>query len=224
MTVDPPAKRSRERGARVRLLDAAVTVIRRQGLSATTVDDLCAAAGVTKGAFFHHFPSKQALAVAAAQHWSHTTGELFAAAGYHQPADPLARILAYLDFRAALVAHAGGEPAAYSCLAGTMAQETFDSCPEIRDACGASILGHAQTLEADVEAALAAYRPDLLERGEITARSLAVHTQTVLQGAFVVSKAADDPSLVADAIGHLRRYLIHLFSPAAASPPEGASR
>ena len=94
---------------------------------------------------------------------------------------------------------------------------------EIRDACGASILGHAQTLEADVEAALAAYRPDLLERGEITARSLAVHTQTVLQGAFVVSKAADDPSLVADAIGHLRRYLVHLFSPAAASPPEGAS-
>ena len=63
--------------ARARLLDAAVQVIRTKGLSATSVDDLCAAAGVTKGAFFHHFESKQALAVAAAEYWSLTTGALF---------------------------------------------------------------------------------------------------------------------------------------------------
>lgn len=46
-------------------LDLEVDVIRAQGLHATTVDDLCAAAGVTKGAFFHHFATKEALAVAA---------------------------------------------------------------------------------------------------------------------------------------------------------------
>ena len=50
----------------------------------------------------------------------------------------------------------------------------------------------------------------LAERGtssEVTAASLARHTQTVLQGAFVLSKAANDPALVLEAIGHLRRYL-----------------
>ena len=54
----------RPTGARVRLLDAGVDVIRARGLNATTVDELCAAAGVTKGAFFHHFDSKESFAVA----------------------------------------------------------------------------------------------------------------------------------------------------------------
>ena len=51
---------------RARLLDAALTVIRAKGYADTTVDELCRAAGVTKGAFFHHFRSKEELAVAAA--------------------------------------------------------------------------------------------------------------------------------------------------------------
>ena len=71
----PTATRS---SSRDRLLDAAVSVIRTQGLHATTVDELCAVAGVSKGAFFHHFASKEDLAIAAADHWSVTTGELFA--------------------------------------------------------------------------------------------------------------------------------------------------
>jgi TetR/AcrR family transcriptional regulator, transcriptional repressor for nem operon len=44
--------------ARTKLLEAALSVIRSKGYSATSVDELCAAAAVTKGAFFHHFRSK----------------------------------------------------------------------------------------------------------------------------------------------------------------------
>ncbi len=210
--------RSRDRNARLRLLDAAVKLVRREGLTATSVDDLCREAGVTKGAFFHHFASKEALAIAAADHWSQTTGALFAGADYHRPADPLERILAYLDLRAALVQ---GGPADYSCLVGTMAQEAFQSAPAVRDACGASILGHAATLEADFAAALTAYRPELAGDPDplLTPHALAVHTQVVLQGAFVVSKAADDPTIVLDSIEHLRRYLRGIFT-----PQEGAAR
>jgi TetR/AcrR family transcriptional repressor of nem operon len=54
---------------RTKLLDAAVTIIRKQGFAATTVDQLCAAAGMTKGGFFHHFASKEAIGIAAAEHW-----------------------------------------------------------------------------------------------------------------------------------------------------------
>jgi AcrR family transcriptional regulator len=40
----------------------AIELARRNGYTATTVDEICTAAGLTKGAFFHHFPSKEALA------------------------------------------------------------------------------------------------------------------------------------------------------------------
>ena len=88
---------------RTKLLEAAFAVIRSKGYSATTVDDICRAAGLSKGAFFHHFASKEELAVAAALHWSETTGALFESAPYHTPADPLERLLAYVAFRREII-------------------------------------------------------------------------------------------------------------------------
>src|SRR5690348_11019770 len=68
--------------ARDKLLQAAVHVVRQKGYAATSVDDLCKAAGVTKGAFFHHFASKEDLGVAAAQYWNDFTTEFFKSAPY----------------------------------------------------------------------------------------------------------------------------------------------
>ena len=204
MVVESVGETSRGRATRVRLLDAAVETIRRQGLAATSVDELCAAAGVTKGAFFHHFASKEALAVAAADHWSETTAALFTAASYHELPDPLDRIFGYLDLRASLIS---GSPAEFTCLAGTMVQEAFESSPAVRAACESSIFGHTATLEADFAAAI----DQCHMHGDVTAAGLAQHTQVVLQGSFVLSKASTDPAIVIDSVRHLRRYLESLF-------------
>ena len=190
--------------ARAKLLDAALAVIRAKGYSATSVDELCHAAGVTKGAFFHHFRSKDELAVAAAAYWSETTGALFAAAPYHDHADPLDRVLGYVAFRKALLR---GEVAQFTCLVGTMVQEAYETIPALRDACARSITGHAATLEADIQAAIdqSGLTP------EWSAASLALHTQAVLQGAFILAKATGGASIAADSIDHLHRYLELLF-------------
>jgi TetR/AcrR family transcriptional repressor of nem operon len=200
------APRPHKSSAKAKILDAALMVIRAKGYAATTVDDLCAASDVTKGAFFHHFKSKDDLAVAAAEHWSKVTGELFEAAPYHRHADPLQRVLGYLEFRKQLLT---GAVAEFTCLVGTMVQETFESNPEIRAACEASISGHAAKIETDIAEAM---RQSGL-RGEWTAKSLALHTQAVLQGAFILAKAKDDAKIAAASIDHLRRYIEFLFNP-----------
>lgn len=55
------------------LLDAALSVFRVKGYTAAHVEDICEAADVTKGSFFHHFESKEEIAIAAAEHWIKVT-------------------------------------------------------------------------------------------------------------------------------------------------------
>ncbi|WP_375285327.1 TetR/AcrR family transcriptional regulator [Marinicauda pacifica] len=198
------APAGRRPNARERLLDAALKLIRETGYAATTVDALCAEAGATKGAFFHHFVSKDDLAVAAAAHWAETTGMLFETAPYHAPDDVLDRIFAYLDFRDALLA---GTVPEFTCFAGTMIQEVHESAPAIRDAAYACVTGHASTLEADFAEALALYgAPDAP-----SAQSLALYTQAVLQGGFILAKGAGHAGPARETLAHLRRYLEQLF-------------
>lgn len=191
--------------AKAALLQAALTVFREKGYAATSVDDICRAAGRTKGSFFYHFASKEALAVAAAAHWTETTSAFFAAAAYQQTADPLERLLGYLAFRQAILAGALPE---FTCLVGTMVQEVYGTSPEIRDACAGSIFGHAESLEATIAAAMAARGLG----GSWTAASLARHTQAVIQGAFILAKAAGGPAVAAESLDHLSRYVRLLFN------------
>jgi len=199
--------------AKDKLLDASLSLIRERGFAATTVDELCARAGVTKGAFFHHFDSKDALGVAAVAHWSRFASGLFQTEAYRQAPDGLGRVRAYLALRKSLIR---GELPQYTCLAGTMVQETYASHPALRDACADSIFGHAGALTEDFAAAM----KERGVRGPFTAESLAAHTQCVLQGAFILAKARGDGTVAIESIEHLERYVELLFGRAAAAPPE----
>jgi TetR/AcrR family transcriptional regulator, transcriptional repressor for nem operon len=193
--------------SKTKLLDAAKNVIRAKGYAATTVDDICSAAGVTKGSFFHHFKSKDELAVAAADHFSTAAEELFATAWYHAPQDPLDRLMGYVDFRASILT---GELHDYTCLLGTLVQETYATHPDIRAACDKGMSSHIAALLPDIEAAKTLHAPDATWNAE----SLGYFMQSVLQGSFIYAKSKQSPDVARENLMHLRRYIETQFGSA----------
>src|SRR5271163_4838776 len=187
------------RASSAKLLDAAVHVIRSKGYSAARVEDICAEAGLTKGAFFHHFAGKEACAIAAAAHFAANADALFDAAPYSLLPDPRARVLGYVEFRKAILK---GELPQFTCLLGTMVQEAYESHPAIRAACDRYIGEHAGRLAADIAEAKARYAAD----AAWTPEGAALFSQAVLQGAFILAKARRGPKVAADCLDHLRRY------------------
>ncbi len=190
--------------SRTRLLEAGSTVIRAKGYTATTVDDICAEAGVTKGSFFHHFKSKEELVLGAVAHWNQWTEAVFAEAGYHRLDDPLDRILGYVDFRTAILDR---EIPQFTCFLGTLVQETYATHPAVREACDRGMSSHIAALTRDLEAAKRRRAP----KADWSAESVGYFIQAVLQGSFIFAKAKHDADVARQNLAHLKRYLISLF-------------
>jgi TetR/AcrR family transcriptional repressor of nem operon len=204
-------------GPKRKLLDAALHVIRTQGYAGSSVDDICREAGVTKGSFFHHFKGKDDLAMAATEHWTGVTGNLFESAPFRRVADPRERVLAYIDFRAALIQ---GDLPDFTCLLGTMVQETYSTHPEIRDACNRALLFHARTVEADLTEAKRLYAP----KAKWEPLDVALFAQAAIQGAFILAKAQHDAAAARRAIAHVHRYVASLLPVPATSATEKSGR
>ncbi len=65
---------------RTRITESAIKLFSDRGYNAASVDDICAEAGVSKGAFYHHFESKQALFLALLDGWLKTVDNAIASA------------------------------------------------------------------------------------------------------------------------------------------------
>jgi TetR/AcrR family transcriptional repressor of nem operon len=109
-----------------------------------------------------------------------------------------------VDFRASLIK---GELPDFTCLLGTMVQETYSTHPAIRDACDRAILFHARTVEADLAEAKRHYAPE----AHWDPLDVALFTQAAIQGAFILAKASGEPLAASRAIAHLRTYLESLL-------------
>ncbi|MCM8794277.1 MAG: TetR/AcrR family transcriptional regulator [Candidatus Omnitrophica bacterium] len=186
------------------LLDAAERLMRAKGFWATSVDEVCETAGVTKGCFFHYFESKEHLGKEVLKRYCCRSADAKQRWTAGVPEDPLKRVFRHVDF-ALRMAHKKGNSA--GCLLGTFAQELCDTFPEIRRLCRDGFQSWSEDLKRDIAAAKKRYAP----QARFDPSALADHFVAVLQGAQLVAKTRADSSVVVRSLEHYRDYLKRLF-------------
>jgi TetR/AcrR family transcriptional regulator, transcriptional repressor for nem operon len=188
-----------------KLVDAGVKLMRAQGFNATTVDDICSAAGVTKGGFFHYFKSKEEIAKAAVTRFREGKAKDFQDAPFRKLADPLDRVFGRLDF--AKESSGGNKHSTKGCLIGVFAQELSFTHPEFRKACQDSFLRTAQDFEKDLAEAKSIHAP----KAEFDPKNVAMLYVSIVQGSLMLAKASENNVVLHENIEQFRRYLQALF-------------
>jgi TetR/AcrR family transcriptional repressor of nem operon len=193
---------------RERLLDEAQRLVLERGFSATTVDAVLAATGTSKGAFFHHFPSKDALGHALVQRYAEAdlvATEQFMAAAEATTDDPAEQLVAFVS----LFEEAADELATEQngCLYVSFVYEKQLVDDGVHSLIVDTVIATRERLAQKLEAAIAVHPP----RVPIDVTSLADLVFTTFEGGFILARTLRDPSLLRGQLTHLRRYLELLF-------------
>lgn len=193
----------RNANTKERLVEAATELMLTKGYTATSVDDVCKAAGLTKGSFFHYFEGKEELGRHLAQAFNEMATREFLP-HLEGIADPLDRVYAYVELRI----HVARTPGGLRCMLGTFVQELFSTHPALREVCARCLDEHTALIERDLAAAKALYAPD----AAWSPLSLARHLMAILQGGMILAKADGDPEVLVDSLEHFKAYLKTLIS------------
>lgn len=212
MDTNLDARRVRNPGqTRDRILDSAYELILEYGFGATTVDGIVGRAGITKGAFFHHFPSKLDLARALVERHAANDRAFFTqslARAEKLASDPLQQILILIGlYEEFFDAMDGPYP---GCLFASFVYENklFDA-PTLKVLQDAALFWREAML-AKLEEVVKVHPP----KKPVDLESLADLFYSITEGAFVMTKTLSDKTLLGRQSRHLRNYLELLFAPA----------
>ena len=203
----------RTSAARQSLVDSAGELIFERGYAAVGVAEICARAGVLKGSFYHFFPSKQALTVAAIDDywarqrtcWAELLGD-----GGRRPLDRLRAVFAANV--AAQTADKRDRGVVRGCLLGNLALELSASDPVVRARLDEVFAEQVAMVHDTLTAAAAEGSIDPARAGAVTARALLAQ----LEGMVLFAKVANDPAV----LDTLWPHALHLL--AADSTVDGA--
>ncbi|MCH9647995.1 MAG: TetR/AcrR family transcriptional regulator [Deltaproteobacteria bacterium] len=182
-----------------RILTSAQKLILSKGFPATRIDEICEAAGVTKGGFYYHFGSKDELALAVIDRYFDGIVEALTLED-PVPDDPREKVLAFI---AQAIEVARGPVLRDGCVLGVLTLDLAETHPEIRLALAERFSGVAKALEGDL---VAARESSPSWRGGEPS-SLARQFLVALEGGLVLAKAHDDPGLAVEALEHYRMAL-----------------
>jgi TetR/AcrR family transcriptional repressor of nem operon len=189
MSKSTPALSTRNPAAtREKLVSATVGMILKQGYAGTSVDQICAAAGVTKGSFFHHFENKEAIGLAAADWWGAMGTALYAAAWEQPDVDPLAQLDRFFEI---MIGFTEREEQC-TCVVGMLSQELSLANPALRAACERHLDDWTRNTAKMLAAAKAKYPPV----SDFDPEEIAWFLNSLWQGSMLVGKTRTRPDMI----------------------------
>ena len=193
---------------RRRLLEAAAKEIHEKGFRSCSVDEILAATGVTKGAMYHYFASKQELGLAVVDE-IYREGTLAPwREGLNRSGDPVSDLLSILK---QMRTSACASTVRCGCPLNNMAQEMASVDEDFRR--------HVESIFEDwrqlIVVALDRGKASGAVREGIDSRKAAIFITALIEGATGSAKNARDPSLKASAIETLE-FFVHTLRPGVA--------
>jgi AcrR family transcriptional regulator len=196
---------------RRKILDVAQAAILAKGFDATSIEEIVAAAEITKSGFFYHFRDKNELARALLENNIEIDRAVLTAVfrrGHELSEDPLHAFLIGLKLFAETLADLpNGHP---GCIVTTVCyqQRLFDA--KVRALNRQVVLNWRAHFLRELEAVAERYPP----REPVDLVALADMLSTVVEGGIVMAKALGEPRVLADQIQLQRTYIRLLFAPA----------
>jgi TetR/AcrR family transcriptional regulator, transcriptional repressor for nem operon len=187
-----------------KLVAATVGLMLKQGFAATTVDAICASAGLTKGSFFHHFESKEAVGKAAVEWWGRMGTALYAEAWNEASLDPLGQLHRMLDIMAGFTKRPGE---ACVCMVGMMSQELAATNPVMQEVCAKELQAWTENVTRLLSAAKKKHKP----KAEFDPKAVAWFLNSLWQGSMLIGKTCQSQAMIRANLKLARSYVDGLF-------------
>lgn len=187
---------------RNKLIEATGSLITKRGFNATTVDDICAEAGVTKGSFFHHFKNKDDIGEAVVRAWGEF-GRVTYAKASEKPGGPLAEIHAIFDIMEGLTR----QFTPCVCAVGMMSQEMSREHPPLRAACSSQLEVWTDNMRSRLKAAKEQFKTTT----DFDPDEVAWFLNSIWQGSMLIAKTRQEQEMIRTNLKLARNYVDGFF-------------
>jgi TetR/AcrR family transcriptional repressor of nem operon len=193
------AQKRARRTSKEKLIRAARNLMLAKGYPGTSVDEIIDAAGVSKGSFYHHFDSKEELALTAMHEFLADGAALMMNGPFRDIADPRKRAIAFLKHVESITMRLWN----HGCLLVMFSVELAGTSPRVREETSAVLLSLIDRVGAIL-------RPLTKEGGgtmPMTASAMANMYMAVIDGSLVFARATGDSSCIARNLKTFRQQI-----------------
>lgn len=193
-----------------RLMDIAERLILNNGYAAMSIEEVIKDAGITKGGFFYHFDSKNALAYALMQRYREVEAFVFSdlfKRSEELTSDPLQQMLVFVKLFAEMMADM--EELHPGCLVASITYESHQVNEQVKNITAEIVLDWRNLFRDKINKINLVYSPNTA----VSSDDLADMLSTIIEGGIIVSRALNDPSILEKQLLEYRSYLGLLYKP-----------